>query len=315
LIFDQSLLFDEPGSRFAYSNSGIVILGAVIEKVTGMPYPVYLYEHIFKPLGMTDTKINFAEEIVENRSTGYIKLPNGKFTSNIFMVPPANADGGIETTVLDMLKFDQALYSNDLVNERYKKKMFTPNLNEYGYCWRISTVHGHKVIGHSGGAPGINAVFSRYVEDGYTLIVMSNYDMGASPIARTLEAVLLGAQYEMPRPRVEEFILSAMKEHGLKKLEAEWDALLKQHHYELRNSSILNNIGYSLVNSGMMEEAILVFRQNVRLFPDEANPYDSLAEAYLNTGEREKAITTYKKALEIDPEFQNAKAALERLAK
>jgi tetratricopeptide (TPR) repeat protein len=242
-----------------------------------------------------------------------MKLPDGTYRKNIFMVPSANADGGIESTVLDMLKFDQALYGDQLVSAEYKKKMFTPNLNEYGYCWRIAKSHGHRVIGHGGGAPGINALFSRYVDDGYTLIVMSNYDRGASPIARTLEAALFGAPYEMPKPALGEFLVSFLQQYGRKKLVAEWDRIMQKNGYELDNSNMLNNIGYSLLNSRMFDEAIVLFEQNVRLFPDEANPHDSLAEAYLMKGERDIAIRHYKKALEIDPNFSSSKTALEKL--
>ena len=97
-----------------------------------MPYESYIRANILAPAGMTDTGINYLEEVVPNRATGYTKRASGDFTAPLFQVPPASADGGIETTVLDMLKFDRALYGDNLLSEASKEKMFTPNLENWG---------------------------------------------------------------------------------------------------------------------------------------------------------------------------------------
>jgi CubicO group peptidase (beta-lactamase class C family) len=190
LIYDQDLLFDAPGERFAYSNSGIVVLGAVIEAVTGQSYASYIEDNILKPAGMDDTGINYWDEVVENRASGYIKTPDGGYESNVYLVPPANADGGIETTVGDLLKFDQALYGEDLLSEESKEMMFTPFKSDYGYCWMVEHRHGNRMTGHSGGAPGVSAMFRRYLDDRYSLIVLSNYDGAARGVAGAIEDIL-----------------------------------------------------------------------------------------------------------------------------
>ena len=313
LIYDQALRFEPPGSQFSYSNSGIVLLGAIIEKVTGETYADYIREHIHAPLGMNNTRINYLEEVVDNRAAGYIKTITGKFIKNIFSVPPANADGGIETNVEDMLKFDQALYGDELISEASKQKMFTPNLAQYGYCWRIDERHGNTVVEHGGGAPGINAMFSRFIDDKYTLIVMSNYDGGAIPVARTIESILFGVPYEMPKPRLAEFLYQYMEENGIEDLERSWETVLNENHYYVPNSVLLNGAGYTLLGENKTDMAIAVFKINTELFPDEANPYDSLGDAYRQKGDIEAAIASYTKALEIDPEFTSSKANLERL--
>ena len=315
LIYDQQLQFDTPGERFSYSNSGIVILGAVIEAVSGQSYSDYIQENIMKPLGMTDTGINYLDEVIENRAVGYDKNPTGKFSRNIFRVPPANADGGIETTVEDLLKFDQALYGEKLLNNEFKNKMFTPFKNNYGYCWRISQEHGRLMIGHSGGAPGVSANFRRYVNDKITIIVLSNYSSGAIPVSRTIESIIFDEKYEMPRPTLSEFLLKAMNEKGFEYTIKNFEQIIKKNGYRVNSSQILNIYGYELLNEKKIDMAIEVFKLNVRLFPGEANPYDSLAEAYLAKGDKESSIKYYKKSLEIDPEFPSAKAALEKLLK
>jgi CubicO group peptidase (beta-lactamase class C family) len=313
LIYEQELLFDTPGEQFSYSNSGIVILGAVIEAVTGQEYPDYIRENILIPAGMWDTGINYWDQVVENRASGYIKRLSGEFTINIFTVPPANADGGIETTVEDMLRFDQALYGEELVGKESKDKMFSPFLSDYGYCWRITERHGGKVVGHGGGAPGISADFQRFIDDGCTLVVLSNYDRAASPVSRAVEAVMYGEEYEPPRSTLGEHLYEHMKDEDADRSPEAVERLLADGGYETANSRTLNDVGYALLAEDELDMAIAVFRHNIGLFPDEANPYDSLGEAYMIKGDPEQALEYYRKALEIDPTFESAIQALERL--
>lgn len=313
LIYDQKLVFETPGERFSYSNSGIVTLGAVIEAITGQSYSDYIQENIMKPLGMNDTGINYLDQVIENRAAGYEKGATGKYIRNIFMVPPANADGGIETTVEDLLKFDQVLYGEKLLNDEYKKKMFTPFKENYGYCWRISEEYGRVMTGHSGGAPGVNANFRRYVEDKITIIVLSNYGDSAIPVSRTIEAIIFDGKYEMPKLALGDFLLKKMDENGFDYTIKNFDQLVKENGYTINSSQILNNYGYQLLGEQKVAMAIEVFQLNVRLFLDEANPYDSLAEAFLLDGDKESAIANYKKALQIDPNFPSSKKALEQL--
>ncbi len=315
LIYEQDLQFDPPGEQFSYSNSGIVILGAVIEAVTGREYPDYIRENILEPIGMNDTGINYWDQVVENRASGYIKRLSGEFTSNIFLVPPANADGGIETTVDDLLKFDQALYGEELLSSEYGDRMFTPFLENYGYCWRIDERHGGTVVGHGGGAPGISAEFLRFIDDGYTLVVLSNYDRAASQVSRAVEAVMFGEEYEPPGPALGEYLYEHMKEDGADRSSEAVEQLLTDGAYEVPSSRTLNDLGYALLAEEEIDMAIAVFRHNISLFPEEANPYDSLGEAYMINGQREQAAEYYRKALEIDPTFESALHALERLGK
>jgi tetratricopeptide (TPR) repeat protein len=228
-------------------------------------------------------------------------------------VPPANADGGIETTALDLLKFDQALYGETLLGDAYKKMMFTPNLSNYGYCWRITQEFGNTVISHGGGAPGVSAQFKRYIDDGYTLIILSNYDRGAITVTRTIEAILFDQPYEMPKPGVGEFLYKKLLEKGIDSVIRQFDDLINENGYRIGRSSPLNEFGYALLGENKLDWAIGIFKLNTRLFPAEANPYDSLGDAYLQKGDRESAAEAFKKALEIDPNFSSSKEKLEAL--
>jgi len=313
LIYDQDLLFETPGEKFSYSNSGIVILGAVIEKISGMSYSDYLQKNILGPVGMKDTGINYLDDVIENRATGYDKMITGNFKRNIFSVPPANADGGLETTVLDMLKFDQALYGTSLVSEDSKKKMFTPLLDDYGYCWGIRNEYGNFITGHGGGAPGVSAAFRRYTTDRYTLVVLSNYGGGATPVAETIEAILFGQDYPQPKPLIGEFLYNTFSEKGNSYVKENFDEILKGGGYQVRSPFLLNMVGYNLLFDSHIDMAIIVFENNIKLFPEDANIHDSLGEAYMMTGDFESSRKMYNKALELDPDFANAKTMLQKL--
>lgn len=316
LIYDQELVFETPGERFAYSNSGIVTLGAVIEKVSGMAYEEYIRAKILEPAGMTATGINYPEEIVPNRASGYTKSVSGKsFTGAILQVPPASADGGIETTVHDLLAFDRALYGESLLSVESQEKMFTPNLQNYGYCWRVAVDNGRRTVGHGGGAPGVSASFMRYPDDDVTIIVLSNYSGGAASRqpAKTLEAIVFGEDYEPPKLPLGETIYGALKEGHVDATADGLDGLVNEGGYEIRGPFQLNVLGYEFLGEGEVGMAIAVFELNLSRFPEDANCYDSLAEAHLVGGDRERAIELYRKALEVDPEFENSRRMLERL--
>lgn len=198
LIWDQNPQFSA-GKKFQYSNSGMVVAGAIIERLSGLSYGQYLNKKIFTPLGMKNSAIIFREQVVPNRAVGYIKR-GGSYISNVFLEPQPCSDGGLYTTVEDLLKFDRALYGNELLSDMSKKVMFTPRSPARGYAcgWGTGKMYGKKLVGHGGGAPGISARFYRYTDDRVTVIVLSNYHRAAGPVFEALEAIVFEKPYQLP---------------------------------------------------------------------------------------------------------------------
>ncbi len=202
LVFKDSLLF-EPGTDFHYSNSGPIVLGMVIEKVTGQDYYSYVLDHICKPAGMINTDCYEVDRPEPNVAIGYTKMnydenvdPNGGWRNNFFMhaVKGGPAGGGY-STVEDLLAFDVALRQNKLISKESFDEMITPKSEMgpdfgYGYLFGNRTVEGQRIVGHNGGAPGINAVLDMYLDSGYTVAVMANYDEAASNVATVIEHLL-----------------------------------------------------------------------------------------------------------------------------
>ena len=172
-----------PGSKWNYSNSAYVILGILIHKVTGEFYGDLLQERIFRPLGMTSTRIISEADIIPNRAAGY-RLVNGEIKNQEWVSPSLNttADGALYTNVLDLAKWDAALYTEKLLKKGSLNQMWTPvRLNDgktagYGFGWDITSVNGHRLIEHGGAWQGFTTQISRYVDDKFTVIVLTNLD-------------------------------------------------------------------------------------------------------------------------------------------
>jgi CubicO group peptidase (beta-lactamase class C family) len=173
----------QPGDKFIYSNAGYATLGILIHKVTGRFYGDLLREKIFEPLGMTTARIISEADIVPHRADGY-RMVDGAWKNQEWVAPVLNttADGSLYLTVLDMAKWDAALYSEKLLKRASLDLMWTPaKLNDgkpvpygYGFGWMTGEVHGHRFVRHGGAWQGFTTDIARYVDKKLTVIVMTN---------------------------------------------------------------------------------------------------------------------------------------------
>jgi CubicO group peptidase (beta-lactamase class C family) len=189
----------KPGEKFMYSNSGYVLLGFVIERVSGVSYATLLKTRIFDVVHMNDTGYDDNAAIIAHRAAGYTthdgKLANAAY---IDMTVPYAA-GSIYSTVEDLLKWDQALYTTALLPKASLDAMFTPYKAIAGYGWAIDTQFGHKMISHNGGIDGFVSNIARYPDDKVTIIVLSNLE--TTPIgtmAKDLAAIVFEQPYTIP---------------------------------------------------------------------------------------------------------------------
>jgi CubicO group peptidase (beta-lactamase class C family) len=172
-----------PGEKHSYSNTGYVLLGILIHKVTGKFYGDFLQERIFRPLGMSATRIISEADIIPNRSSGY-RLVKGELKNQEWVSPSLNttADGALYTNVLDMAKWDAALYTEKLLKRASLDQMWTPTrLNsgktaDYGFGWRVRTLNGHDIVEHGGAWQGFTTHIARYVDDKLTIVILTNLD-------------------------------------------------------------------------------------------------------------------------------------------
>jgi CubicO group peptidase (beta-lactamase class C family) len=198
-LFASDPLLFPPGEKFQYSNSGYMVLGAIIEKVSGQDYYSYVQEHIYKPAGMSDTGFYEPGKEIANLAIGYSRMsPDGKpleeakDNTGTREVKGGPAGGGYSTAP-DLVKFQQALLSYKLLDKEHTNLITTGKVDgprgmgRYGYGFGDNTSGGKHSVGHNGGAPGIAANFEMYPDLGYTAVALMNSDPPTMmPIAKAI---------------------------------------------------------------------------------------------------------------------------------
>lgn len=170
-----------PGTDYHYNNSAYILLGLIIEQVSGMSYADYLHREIFQPLGMTQSCYLHNEPIVPHRASGYVPARNDTFENMGFLsMTQPYAAGAIGSTVIDLARWDKALDENKLISAATLRKMQTSaTLNDgtptgYGYGWFVDGFFGHRVVFHPGGITGFSTIMVKFPEDEMTIIVLAN---------------------------------------------------------------------------------------------------------------------------------------------
>jgi CubicO group peptidase (beta-lactamase class C family) len=180
LIKNQTELNFLPGERYAYSNSGYLMLAMIIEKVTGVPFAQYVKENIFEPLEMHHSMfLDNVNRLVPNRAWGYYKNIHGQIENRIMRFDLVGS-GGLYTTVEDLARWDANFYESRIGSDAFIKKMLTSGrLNDgtdikYAFAIRKSSFLGLPVIGHSGSLGGYRAQFLQFPEQRFSIIILGN---------------------------------------------------------------------------------------------------------------------------------------------
>jgi len=198
----------EPNIKYEYSNTGYVLLASIIERVSGKSFSDFLKEEIFEPVKMFHTQIyrrRYSPETIINCAEGYVF--SDSLTKNI--LPDKNpdfdyvihldgiqGDGMVNSTLLDLLKWDRVLYENQLLNKAYQEKLFTPQIlgdgtfNNYGYGWEIHDSNMGKIVSHSGGWPGYVTYIERHLKTDKTIIILQNNFNNFSLPIKTIRKLL-----------------------------------------------------------------------------------------------------------------------------
>jgi len=206
LFVDKPLEF-EPGSEWRYSNSNFMVLGAIVEAASGEDYFAYVRDHIYQPAGMVDTEAYELDHETPNLATGYTRAPGETaWRNNLFEhVVRGGPAGGGYSTVADLLRFAQALTSEQLLDAEMTAEVTAPKVQaggafnaHYGYGFMHETLNGVQRFGHSGGFSGINSELNIYPELDYVVVVMANYDPPAAALVSLRIGKLL-ANMEIPQ--------------------------------------------------------------------------------------------------------------------
>lgn len=204
-MFRDKPLGFEPGAQYSYSNSGYMLLGYIIEKITRKPYEDAVKKYIFRPLGMSNSGFDFAALKNQNKAIGYL-LYNGKNSPRAPIVDStvSYAAGAIYSTTGDLYRWAQAIMAQKILKPESWKAGFQPNLGKYGYGWMIDSLHSRLAYFHGGGIHGFTSLISIFPEDKISIILLTNFNTDVlSELLRQLSAIAYDKPYEFPRGRSE----------------------------------------------------------------------------------------------------------------
>jgi CubicO group peptidase (beta-lactamase class C family) len=195
-----------PGEEYKYSNTGYVLLGSIVERVTGEDFVKISKKWIFEPLKMENTSIRSNEEKKEltNLALGHKKdsldrfVNANKFLSSDYTIWLGNrkGPGRVSSNVFDLLLWDQALYTDKLISEKTMQKAFTPyslnnkKISYYGFGWRLNNDPKNKTVSHSGSNPGYKTRIVRLLNKRKTIIILSNNDFVLNELEQKLTTIL-----------------------------------------------------------------------------------------------------------------------------
>ena len=307
-----------PGLKYRYSNPGYALLAMVVERVSGRQFGEFLDQEIFAPVGMSNTFV-YDSPTKKNARTA---IGYGQFGQVDDGGPTAiPGDGGIYSTVDDLFKWDQALYTDRLVNQSTLSEAFAPGevrlgTSTYGFGWNIEGHGGGKYLWHQGSHAGFRAFIGRRLGERVTVIILTNKgNSKRRDINAAVQNILAGKPYVLPRQSGAETLYRTIHESGINAALQMFYALKnnKSGDYDLGESE-LNTLGYQLLyGDRRASDAVAIFKLNATQHPASSNAFDSLGEAYRVNGERNLAIVSYRLALLLDPANGHAAGELKEL--
>ena len=318
-VFSGLDLVFEPGKGAAYSSSGYIVLGAILERVTGEPYARLLQERLLGPLGLHDTVYDDGRSVIPRMAQGYTRVAGTLERAEYIDPSVPYAAGMMVSTVHDLQRWAEALYRGDpFQHPETAERMRTPVTGPvaYGlmvYDQPVGALAVPTVI-HGGAIPGFTSALAYMPREGLTLVVIDNTFGDVTPVLVGVTALLYGQPVKTPRPGIADVVARVIETEGVEAAAARYRALraTEPNGYDVSRAQ-LNDLGYVYLHRGNTATAIAVFALNAEAYPEASNTYDSLAEAYLAAGDEVQATANYRRALDLDPQSASARTALTRL--
>jgi CubicO group peptidase (beta-lactamase class C family) len=302
-----------PGEKYRYSNTNYILLAVVVERVSRQGFVAFLTEKIFKPLAMNDTFVNPDTNLV---AKAYDQFGN-----------PANANaritgsGGIYSTVDDLLKWDQALYTERLARQSTLAEAFLPGqvktgASTYGFGWNVGAQDGQNFVWHQGSTGGYRSLIKRMLEEKIAVIILTNQGNSKRlEISDAILNILHGKAYVFPKRSIAVEMYAVLNKQGIQAALKTYQSLRSANDdiYDFGEGE-LNALGYQVLGANRnTNEAIEIFKLNTTAYPQSSNAFDSLGDAYQASGNKELAVKSYQKAVELDPTNLNSVRMLKKL--
>jgi CubicO group peptidase (beta-lactamase class C family) len=198
---DRALDF-QPGEGWSYSNSGYILLTAIVEKASGKPYAEFIAETLFQPLGMSDSGYDSHAAILPRRASGYTPTARGLVNADYVDMTIPQGAGALYSTTRDLLKWEQGLFGGRLLKPESLALLTTPVRNNYAYGLVVTEAGGNRTVGHSGGIEGFNTHLAYDPDRRLTVVVLGNLNgPGPDQVAGSLLALARGETVTLPNER------------------------------------------------------------------------------------------------------------------
>lgn len=201
-LFAHKPLLSRPGEKYNYGASGFVVLGLIIENVTGMSYYEYVDKNIFEPAKMNTVSAEEVDGIRQNTACGYTTFltEDHSLKRNDYYLSKASPGGFYYATIEDLFRFSKALRAHELLSEELTDVMFAPKVKGYntnvGYGIDVDERYNQTILGHSGGWYGVRGEVLDFMKDGYTVVILSNVDdngkTGTTKLANVIKEIIAG---------------------------------------------------------------------------------------------------------------------------
>ena len=302
----------EPGTKYAYNNTNTLLQRQIIEQITGMTFDDFVAQKMLKPLKMTRSIVDPGD------STPLM----AKSYNNNFVQSPliSSISGWTATTLDDFYTWQLSLENFKLISPASTLQILTPFAPNKQCGLGGGSMSGGKLITHQHDGSNLNyqALLTANTPLERTVILLTNnrqnslYDINSA-----IEAILDGKPYQQPKKILITTLQDKLEILSAPQILAAYNELKVNHpqDYNFGAESLLNTIGYYLLNKKRVDDAIVVFEYNVKLFPTSGNLYDSLGEAYYGKGDKANALVNYKRAYELDPTNDAAKRIIAELDK
>jgi CubicO group peptidase (beta-lactamase class C family) len=317
-ILSKDDLLSKPSQKYRYSNPGYALLAIVVNRVSGKNFGDFLEHEIFQPVGMDGTFVyDRRGKKSERTAVGY-----GQFGQVDDAAPTQiPGDGGIYSTVDDLFKWDQALYGRKLVGESTLAEAFTPANVEaghstYGFGWNVVEDGIGKYVWHTGSVAGFRAFIGRRLGPRITVILLTNRgNSKRMEINAAIQNILAEKPWVLPRQSGAEMLYRAIHESGIQAALKTYEGVKagSDADYDFGEPE-LNALGYQLLYGDRKpDDAVAIFRLNTVEHPASSNAFDSLGEAYSQSGQKALAIQSYQTAVKLDPTNGHAVSMLKQL--
>lgn len=309
---DLPQLMFRPGSNYAYNNANVFLQRRIIEKVTGMPFNMFVEKQQLQPCGMTASLI----DPTEKDSLVAIAFSDDRKPDALFYP----ISGWTAVTLDDFYKWSQSIDGFRLLSPEDTRTILYPAGPNKQAGLGGGEMKGDRIVRHmhDGSSLHFNALLVSDPPKGRTIILMTNNKQGnLYELNAAIQAILDGKPWQQPKKPAELLFKGMLDTLNAQQCLALYQQLKKQHtgQYNFDSEAPLNNIGYYYLGHDRTDDAIAIFEYNTRLFPSSGNVFDSLGEAYYKKGDKQKALANYKRSLALDPGNTNAKNLVAEMEK